>query len=141
MSLSDHLRYLRAKQGGVGTLEVAQAIGLEKPTAVNLAEKQYRPIHDEELVAKLADYYGRPLEEFQWHNARPRKFLTFYIARALRTKETVSLTLRSGRQLTGTAEWWDMSSVGLRDENGRLLVIQRHAIIDWPGADSEWQDV
>ncbi len=141
MSLSDHLRYLRARQGGTYTLDIAHALGLEKPTAVNLAEKQYRPIHDEELVAKLADYYGRPLEEFQWHNARPRKFLTFYIARALRTKETISLTLRSGRQLTGTAEWWDLSSVGLRDENGRLLVIQRHAIIDWPGADSEWQDV
>lgn len=141
MSLSDHLRYLRARQGGTDTIEVAQAIGLEKPTAVNLAEKQYRPVHDEALVAKLADYYGRPLEEFQWHNARPRKYLTFYIARALETKETAVLTLRSGRQLTGTAEWWDLSSVGLRDENGRLLVIQRHAVIDWPGAATDWHDV
>lgn len=29
MSLSDHLRYLRARQGGTDTIEVAQAIGLE----------------------------------------------------------------------------------------------------------------
>ncbi len=141
MSLSDHLRYLRAKNGGLPTDEITQAIGLEKPTAVNMAEKQYRPVRDVELIAKLADYYGRSLEEFQWHNARPRKYLTFYIARALETKETVVLTLRSGRQLTGTAEWWDLSSVGLRDENGRLLVIQRHAVIDWPGAATDWHDV
>lgn len=112
MSLSDHLRYLRAQQGGIHTIEVAQAIGLEKPTAVNLAEKQYRPVHDVDLVAKLADYYGRPLKEFQRHNARPRKYLTFYMVRALKTKETVTLTLRSGQQLSGKAEWWDLSSVG-----------------------------
>lgn len=141
MSLSDHLRYLRALRGGMSPIDIAAAIGLEKPTGINLAEKQYRPVRDEELVAKLADYYGRPLEEFQWHNARPRKYLTFYIARALKTKETVKLTLRSGRELTGQAEWWDLGSVGLRDENGRLLVIQRSAVIDWPGAATEWQDV
>lgn len=91
-------------------------------------------------MAKLAAYYGRSLEEFQWHNARPRKYLTFYIARALKTGETVTLTLRSGRQLCGKAKWWDLGSIGLEDENGRLLVIQRHAIIDWPGAATVWQD-
>ncbi len=141
MSLSDHIRYLRALQGGPDILTVATAAGIEKPGSVNLAEKQYRPVHDEELVAKLAAYYGRSLEEFQWHNARPRKYLTFYIARALKTGETITLTLRSGRQLQGLAKWWDLSSVGMQDENGRLLVIQRHAVIDWPGATTEWQDV
>lgn len=140
MSLSDHLRYLRAQQGGTHPVEIAQALGLGKPTAVNLAEKQYRPVRDEELVEKLAQYYGRPLEELQWHNARPRKYLTFYIARALKTSELVTLTLRSGQQLSGKAAWWDLSSVGIRDENGRLLVIQRHAVIDWPGAATEWED-
>ena len=141
MSLSDHLRYLRAQQGGTETMEIAQAIGLEKPTAVNLAERQYRPLRDEELVAKLADYYGRPLAEFQWHNARPRKYLTFYIARARKTGETVQLTLRSGKQISGTAVWWDLSSVGLEDAHGHVLVVQRHAVIDWPGAATDWQDV
>jgi biotin-(acetyl-CoA carboxylase) ligase len=141
MSLSDHLRYLRARQGGTHTLEIAAALELPTPTTINLAETQYRPVRDEALVAKLATYYERPLEEFQWHNARPRKYLTFYIARALKTKEIVSLTLRSGRQLTGTAEWWDLGSIGLRGEDGRLTVVQRHAVVDWPGAATEWQDV
>lgn len=141
MSLSDHLRYLRARQGGVNTLTITEAIGLEKVTPVNHAEIQYRPVRDPELVAKLADYYQRPLAEFQWHNARPRKYLTFYLARALKSKETVTLPLRSEEQLTGTVEWWDLSSVGLWDENGRLLVVQRHAVVDWPGAASEWEDV
>ena len=141
MSLSDHLRYLRALQGGVNTQTIAEAIGLEKPTPVNHAEIQYRPVRDPELVEKLADYYQQPLEEFQWHNARPRKYLTFYLARALKTKETASLTLRSEEQLTGAVEWWDLGSVGLRDENGRLLVVQRQAVVDWPGAATDWEDV
>lgn len=141
MSLSDHLRYLRAMQGGVSTQVITEAIGLEKPTPVNHAETQYRPVRDPELVAKLAAYYQRPLTEFQWHNDRPRKYLTFYLARALETKETVTLTLRSEEQLTGTVEWWDLGSVGLWDENGRLLVVQRHAVVDWPGATTEWEDV
>jgi sRNA-binding regulator protein Hfq len=141
MSLGDHLRHLRALQGGTPTTAIAEAMGLEKPTAVNLAEVQYRPVRDPELVAKLAEYYQRPPDEFQWHNARPRKFLTFYLARALKTKETAALTLRSGEILSGTVEWWDLGSVCLRDGNGRLLVVERHAVVDWPGAAVEWEDV
>lgn len=141
MSLSDHLRYLRALRGGVHTQTIKDAIGLEAVTPINHAETQYRPVRDPELVAKLAAYYERPLTEFQWHNARPRKYLTFYLARALKTKEAVSLTLRSGEQLAGKVNWWDLGSVGLWDENGRFLVVQRHAVVDWPGADSEWEDI
>ncbi|NHZ72130.1 MAG: hypothetical protein GWP17_03480 [Aquificales bacterium] len=141
MSLSDHLRTLRALQGGTETQAIAEAIGLEKPTAVNHAEIQYRPVRNAELVEKLAGYYQQPLEEFQWHNARPRKYLTFYLARALKSKETVSLTLRSEQQLTGIVEWWDLGGVGLREENGRLLIVQRHAVVDWPGATTEWEDL
>ena len=141
MSLSDHLRYLRALRGGISTQPIAEAIGLEKATPVTHAEIQYRPVRDPELVEKLAEFYQQPLQEFEWHNARPRKYLTFYLARALKTKETVTLTLRSGEQLTGTAEWWDLGSVGVREENGHLLVVQRHAVVDWPGAATEWEDV
>lgn len=140
MSLSDHLRYLRAMRGGFGTQTIADAIGLEKPWPINEAEVRYRPVRDSELVAKLADFYGRPLEEFQWHNARPRKFLTFYAARALETKEPASLTLRSGEVLRGQIVWWDLSSIGLKMDDGRTIVVMRHAIIDWPDA-TNWEDV
>ncbi|MCP4423201.1 MAG: hypothetical protein GY803_01780 [Chloroflexi bacterium] len=140
MSLSDHLRYLRAMRGGSDTRTIAAAIDLEKPASVNRAETQYRPVRDPELVAKLADFYGRPLEEFQWHNARPRKFLTFYAARALETKETASFTLRSGETLSGQIVWWDLGSIGLEVDDGRTIVIMRHAVVDWPDA-TNWEDV
>lgn len=139
MSLADHLRYLRAMKGGIDTDTIAGAIGLESSQKINEAELRYRAVDDETLIEKLADFYGRPLSEFQWHNARPRKYLTFYIARVLETKEAVSLTLRSGETLRGTAAWWDLGSIGLRTTDGRLLVVQRHAVIDWPGA-TEWEE-
>ena len=140
MSLSDHLRYLRAMRGDLDTRTIAVAIGLEKPAPINHAETRYRPVRDPELVAKLADFYGRPLEEFQWHNARPRKFLTFYAARALETKEPASFTLRSGEVLSGQIMWWDLGSIGLKMDDGRTIVVMRHAIIDWPDA-TNWEDV
>ncbi len=112
MSLSDHLRYLRALRGGTHTIEIAEAMGLEKVSPINLAESQYRPVRDPKLVEQLAAYYEQPLEEFQWHNARPRKYLTFYLARAMREETSVSLTLRFGAQLDGTVAWWDLISFG-----------------------------
>lgn len=140
MSLADHLRYLRAMKGGVDTETIAQEIGLDSPAPINQAEVRYRPVYDSDLIDRLADYYGRPRQEFHWHNARPRKFLTFTVAQAMRNKEPVTLTLRSGQTLTGMATWWDLSSIGLLTEEGRLLVVQRHAVVDWPGA-TEWEDV
>jgi len=139
MSLSDHLRYLRAMDGGTTPEEIAQRLGLEQLSGVGLAEQVYRPVRDENLIEKLAEYYGRSLEEFHWHNERPRKFLTFSLAEVLRTEEPISLTLRSGEVLTGQVTWWDLSSIGLQEASGRLLVIQRHAVVDWPNA-TVWKD-
>ena len=140
MSLSDHLRYLRALHGGTDTVTIATAIGLELPGQIYLAETCYRPVDNVPLVENLAAYYGRSTEEFHWHNARPRKYLTFYIAQAIRNKQAVSLTLRSQEVLQGNPEWWDLSSIGLRMGDGRLLVVQRHAVIDWPEA-TQWENV
>ncbi len=131
MSLSDHLRYLRAMQGGPHIADVAHGANVDNVAAVTVAEKQYRPLEDEDLLNKLAAYYGRPLEEFHWHNARSRKQFTFFINGAMGSETAVSLTLRHGVTLTGTVEDWDLACVALRTADGRLLVVQRHAIIDW----------
>ena len=139
MSLSDHLRYLRAMDGGTTPEEITQRLGLEQLSGIALAEQVYRPIDDETLIEQLARYYGRPLEEFHWHNERPRKYLTFSLAEVLRTQEPISLTLRSGTVLTGQVTWWDLSSIGLQEADGRLLVVQRHAVVDWPKA-TAWKD-
>lgn len=140
MSLGDHLRYLRAVNGGQSTDEVAKAIGLENATELNLAEVRYRPVADDHLIESLATYYARPVAEFQWHNARPRKYLTFYLSQAKEQQSLVSLTLRGDQEVSGRVLWWDLSSVGLRQESGRVLVVQRHAIIDWPKATEHWWD-
>lgn len=131
MSLSDHLRYLRAMRGGAHIADVAHEANVDNVAAVNLAEKQYRPIKDKDLINKLAAYYGRPPEEFHWHNARSRKQFTFFINGAMTAQTAVSLTLRHGVTLTGLVEDWDLACVALRLGDGRLLVVQRHAIIDW----------
>ncbi|MCI0399578.1 MAG: hypothetical protein L0332_18145 [Chloroflexi bacterium] len=141
MSLGDHLRYLRAVAGGLEPNEIAAEIGLERPSLITQVEQRYRTIGDEELIRQLADYFDRPVEELLWHQARPRKHLTFYVARAWQTKEIVSLTLRTGEMLSGQVAWWDLGSVGLRMPDGRLLVVQRHAVVDWPGAtETRWKD-
>jgi sRNA-binding regulator protein Hfq len=139
MSLSDHLRILRALDGGTTPDEIAARLEMERLTGIAFAEQIYRPVTNELVIEKLAEYYGRSLEEFHWHNERPRKFLTFSLAEALRTQVPISFTLRSGEILTGQVEWWDLSSVGLRQGNGRLLVVQRHVITDWPEA-TKWKD-
>ncbi|HRQ38902.1 MAG TPA: hypothetical protein PLD25_13425 [Chloroflexota bacterium] len=131
MSLSDHLRYLRAMKGGSHISDVAQAAGVEKVVDVNMAEKQYRPLADEGLMEKLAVYYGRPLDEFHWHNARSRKKFTYFINQAKEQETAISLVLRHGETLTGTVTDWDLACVALRLADGRVLVVQRHAVIDW----------
>lgn len=131
MSLSDHLRYLRAMKGGLHISEVALAAGVAKVVDVNLAEKQYRPLADEGLMEKLAAYYGRSLDEFHWHNARSRKQFTYFISQAMQNETAVSLVMRHGETITGTVEDWDMACVALRLADGRLLIVQRHAVIDW----------
>lgn len=133
MSLSDHLRYLRAMKGGPHISEVAQAAGVAKVVDVNLAEKQYRPLADEGLMEKLAVYYGRPLEEFHWHNARSRKQFTYFINQAMQNETAVSLVLRHGEIVSGRVEDTDLTCVALRLVDGRLLVVQRHAVVDWSG--------
>ena len=133
MSLSDHLRYLRAMKGGPHISEVAQAAGVAKVVDVNLAEKQYRPLTDEGLMEKLAVYYGRPLEEFQWHNTRSRKQFTHFISQAMQQGTAVSLVLRHGETVSGMVADTDLACVALRLADGRVLVVQRHAVVDWSG--------
>lgn len=140
MSLSDHLRYLRAMKEDLGTKEIAEAIGLTSLSPLTQAEQRYQPIPNEDgLIEKLAAYYGCSTEEFHWHNVRARRYLTRYLARCQSDKKPVSLTLRTGEQLTGEVGWFDLGAIGLNLENGRFLVVQRHVVVDWVGAESRTQ--
>lgn len=135
MSLGDYLRYLRAMHGGESTLDVAKAIGIPSPWPINEIEQRYRQVGDEELIAKLADYYGVDVEDLLWRRKRSRKALTAFLEDALERGQPVVLKLRTGERLVGRVRWVDMGALllSLADRSGEV-VVQRHIVDDWETA-------
>lgn len=134
MSLGDQLRFLRALKGGPSTREVAEAIGLDRTTPLREIEQRYREIGDDALLEKLAAYFNVPVEELKWHRARYRKALSRFLEQARQNAAAggrVRLRLRSGEALDGRIMWWDLGATGLQPEVGEVIVVERHAIIDW----------
>ncbi len=133
MSLGDYLRYLRAVHGGESTLEIANKLGLPSPWPINEIEQRYRDCGDSELVSKLADYYGVPVEELQWRRRRSRKALTAFLSEAEEEEHTITLILRNEERLIGTVEWFDMGAILLKpqDDEQRDIIVQRHIVDDW----------
>lgn len=132
MSLGDELRYLRAFHGGGDLATIEQEAGLE-PGALRHMEQRYRHVgEDDEVLAKVAAYYGVPLAELQWHRERYRKALSAVLQQALETGDTARFNLRTGETMAGQVRWWDLGAFGLEAEGGGLLtVVQRHAVLDW----------
>ena len=134
MSLGDELRYLRAFHGGGNMMEIEDEIGLQ-PGALRYMEQRYRRVgEDDEVLAKIAAYYGVPLEKLQYHRERYRKALSAYLYQAMKAETAVQVELRTGETLTGRVRWWDLGAFGLEPEDGGpLTVVQRHAVLDWEG--------
>ena len=132
MSLGDELRYLRALHGGGNLGEIEEEIGL-KPGTLRYMEQRYRRVgEDEEVLAQIAAYYGVSLEKLQVHRERYRKALSELLYESQKAKHIASFQLRTGETLTGTVCWWDLGAFGLEPETGEpLVVVQRHAVIDW----------
>ncbi|MCS7061487.1 MAG: hypothetical protein RMN25_10025 [Anaerolineae bacterium] len=129
MSLGDHLRFLRAMRGGVQSSGMSEA----DRRKVRELELRYRDTSDDELVHRLADYYGVPVEELMWHRARSRRSLSDYLLAVHSQNRPAELRLRCGEVLTGRVLWWDLAAIGLCVAEDRpLVVVQRHAVIDWP---------
>jgi transcriptional regulator with XRE-family HTH domain len=133
MSLGDELRYLRAFHGGGNLQEIEDEIGLE-PGTLRYMEQRYRRVgEDDELLARIAAYYGVPVERLQFHRERYRKALSIYLHRAQESGAMVRCELRTGETLTGKVRWWDLGAFGLDpDEGGPLTIVQRHSVLDWP---------
>jgi sRNA-binding regulator protein Hfq len=132
MSLGDYLRYLRALHGGESTLEIAKALGLPSPWPINEIEQRYREVGADELVQKLADYYGIPAADLIAQRKRSRKALSQFLEDAQKTERKVTLILRTGERLSGTVQWADMGALAL--ETGDALgpvVVERHIVDDW----------
>ena len=131
MSLGDELRYLRAQAGGPTPSEIAEATGVD-PSLYAQLEQRYREMGDDETVTKLAAYYGCSSDMLKRARSRSRKALSFHLHDALENDEPVRLRIRTGETLEGRVVCWDLGTVGLRTNDAdALLVVQRHAVIDW----------
>lgn len=134
MSLGDELRTLRAFHGGPDHATIEQEVGLP-PGTLRCLEQRYRRVgEDDEILAKLATYFGTTLPSLQFHRERYRKALSAYLEQARESKTPIRVQLRSGETMNGLVEWWDLGAFGLQDQD-QLTVVQRHAVIDWEGAD------
>lgn len=132
MSLGDYLRYLRAVHGGESTLEISDKLGLLSPWPINEIEQRYRDCGTDELVAKLAGFYGVPVEDLTWRRKRSRKGLSAFLSNAADNSYTIVLVLRSGERLEGVVDWFDMGAVLIRPNDGpEEIIVQRHIIDDW----------
>ena len=130
MSLGDELRFLRATAGGITPLEIAEATGIDAGLYCQL-EQRYREMGDDETVEKLAAYFACDPDMLQRARSWSRKALSQHLARALAKESSIELHLRTGETLTGRPAWWDLGAIGLAVEDRSLIVVQRHAVIDW----------
>jgi hypothetical protein len=135
MSLGDELRYLRAFHNGGNLQEIEDEIGLPH-NALSTMEQRYRRVgEDDDELAKIAAYYGVPLEKLQWHRERYRKALSAYLQETMGSETIAGFTLRTGEEIKGRVRWWDLGAFGLESESSQpLVVVQRHAVVDWEGA-------
>ena len=132
MSLGDYLRYQRAMRAGMDTNTLAAALGVERVRDLNEIEQRYRQMGDDDLLEKLAAYLNVPVDELKWHRARYRKKLSAFCQSAFESGSPVILHLRVGESFQGHVKEWDLACIALEPlDGGELLVIQRHAVVDW----------
>jgi hypothetical protein len=130
MSLGDYVRYLRAVKGGPTPWEIEAASGI--PAGIyRQVEQRYRAIGEEELLEKMAAYYGIAPDELRWRQDWPRKGLTSALVNAQESGRPLMLILRSGEVFTGAVMWWDLGAVELQDADGASVVVQRHIVDRW----------
>jgi hypothetical protein len=131
MSLSDQLRFWRAQRGGHDHAALAAAYGSEAAQRIHLLEMRQRDVSDDALLEQIAAFYEVPLEEVRWHRQRSRKALSQYLLDAQLAARPITVRVRTGEELTGELNGWDLTAIGLKRVDGSLLVVQRHAVIDW----------
>ncbi len=133
MSLADHLRLLRARQGGVGYDVLKDHLDVATVKQLFQVERKQRDVVDEATLGKLASAFEVPVDELRQHQQRTRKALAAFCQEAHDNAQPVSLHLRHGEVLTGKVQWVDMAAIGLQCDgpNPNTVVVQRHAVVDW----------
>jgi len=121
--------------GGESTADIAKAIGIPTPWPINEVEQRYREVGSDELVAKLAEYYGVPVEDLLWRRKLSRKKLSEFLEETSKSGQKARLLLRTGERMEGTVQWFDLgaAALDLADGSGQVIV-QRHIIDNWEAA-------
>lgn len=138
MSLSDYLKHLRAEKGGITPWEIAEASGV--PAAeVHLLEVKHRRVgENDESLAKLANYFGVPVEEFTGRREQYRKLLTQFLEESVQNSNAITLKLESGEELTGKVEWYSREALALNPQAGDTeeapYIVQRSWVATWQTA-------
>ncbi|MEA2573961.1 MAG: hypothetical protein QOH93_1259 [Chloroflexia bacterium] len=141
MSLSDHIKYLRAVKGGVTPWEIAEASGVPA-SEVHLIEVKHRRVgEDDETLSKLAGYFGVPLEALTTRRESYRKMLTGFLEEHKGKESRVTLTLESGEEVSGQIDWFSREAVALVPGDGANsegdgsdpYIVQRGWVANWRG--------
>jgi sRNA-binding regulator protein Hfq len=130
MSLSDYLRLLRAKHGGITPWDIENATGLTKGLYRQM-EQRYRAMGDDETIGILAGFYGVPFTELRWRLDWPRKILSRSLLATALDQSPLTLYLWNGQVVTGKVMWWDLGAVALDTGSGEPLIVQRHSVERW----------
>ncbi len=132
MSLSDYVKFMRATKGGVTPWEIADATGVPSKEVHLLEVKHRRMGDDDDMLAKLAQYFEVPVEDLVRRRDAFRKRLTGFVADRQRSEEPVTFVLESGERLEGTIAWFGREAIALQPpDSGHPLVIQRAVIAEW----------
>lgn len=143
MSLSDYIKYLRARHGGDTPWEIAEACGVSAG-AIHLLEVKHRRVgEDDEQLRKLASFFGVPLEELTRRREAYRKRLTFFLEGLAGSDTPITLKLEDGEEMEGSVQWYAREALALvpPGDNGEApYIVQRCWIADWRQADSpHWE--
>jgi hypothetical protein len=142
MSLSDYIKYLRAKHGGDTPWEIAEASGVPAG-AIHLLEVKHRRVgEDDAQLQKLAAFFDVPLEELTTRREAYRKRLTFFLEELAGSDTSVTLKLEDGNELEGTVQWYARESLALLPpgEGDEPYIVQRGWVADWRRTDNpQWE--
>ena len=132
MSLGDYIRYLRAKKGGPDFWTIEEATGIPGRTLREIEQRYRRVGESDEVIKKLADYFGVPIEELTWRREKWRKLLSEALHTAQSENRPIRLKLNNGPTFEGHVLWWDLGATELTlSKEGERIVVQRHIVVDW----------
>ena len=154
MSLSDHIKYLRAVKGGLTPWEIAEGSGVPA-REIHLIEVKHRLVgENDSVLERLAAYFGVPLEEFTSRRGAYRKRLTAFLEESEQDGSPVVLKLENGEDITGKVEWFAREAIAVApaDAGGEgeagaeagagsyPYIVQRGYVANWRRADNpQWE--